>query len=398
MNLETMTEILKMYDLSIPLYIWILIFPILLIVFRYLRRSNTKLVGPRRGIDRTLTYPRQYAIGWYYLCDSDEILRGHIEHFYRLGREMVAFRGDDEHRQVSVVEAYCVHLGANLGVGGRVVPGTNCIQCPFHLWEFDGKNGRCTKIPYLNGKIPEKACLQVYPSVERYGMIMIWYHPLNEPPHYEAICIEELFEKRFEFRGTYRYPNINMHLQEFTENAADIQHFGPLHGQMLVPWTEWCVPFVNIHHTPSFSFVDEPWKIMFYNTAMLQIFGRKLESTKVDASIIFHGPGSITLFRFDGKFGRLYLFHTNTPCEYTKLNVVFRVFAERKISRFLSWYIVGNWVAQWQRDLFVWENKIHKRSPILVKTDGPIMKLRRWFNQFYLSKEDNDKDVNVNDW
>jgi cholesterol 7-dehydrogenase len=135
----------------------ILPFIVLLVLYvRQLNHSKTKVRQPRRGIDRSLTYPRQYAVGWYHLCDSNEIPRGQLKLFYILGREMVAFRGDDEHGQVSVVEAYCVHLGANLGVGGRVVPGTNCIQCPFHLWEFNGKDGRCTKIPYMDGKIPEK--------------------------------------------------------------------------------------------------------------------------------------------------------------------------------------------------------------------------------------------------
>jgi hypothetical protein len=33
-----------------------------------------------------------------------------------------------------------------------------------------------------------------------------------------------------------------------------------------------------------------------------------------------------------------------------------------------------------------------------VKNDGPLMKLRRWFNQFYVSKENNDKEIDVNDW
>jgi nitrite reductase/ring-hydroxylating ferredoxin subunit len=138
---------------------WLLILPIVVAVYFYLKRLKKKSVGPRRGIDRSLTYPRQYAVGWYHLCDSNEIPRGQLKHVYILGREMVAFRGDDEREEVSVVEAYCVHLGANLGVGGRVVPGTNCIQCPFHLWEFNGKDGRCTKIPYMDGKIPEKVRL-----------------------------------------------------------------------------------------------------------------------------------------------------------------------------------------------------------------------------------------------
>ncbi len=50
--------------------------------------------------------------------------------------------------QVSIVDAYCPHLGANLGVGGRVIG--NCIECPFHGWQFDGETGKCTSIPYAS--------------------------------------------------------------------------------------------------------------------------------------------------------------------------------------------------------------------------------------------------------
>lgn len=200
--------------------------------------------------------------------------------------------------------------------------------------------------------------MQTYSCVERYGMVMIWYHPLNEAPHYDAILIDELTTDQFSYRGTYHYPGIRMHLQEFTENAADIQHFQPLHGQMLIPWTQYRVPIIRVDHQPSSKFGDEPHLLYFYNTAMLQIFGRKYKSTKVDASIIFYGPGAITLFRFDGSFGRLYLFHTNTPTDYTELDVEFRAFVEPKISRLLSWYIIGNWVAQWQMDIAIWENKV----------------------------------------
>ena len=78
----------------------------------------------------------------------------------------------------------------------------------------------------------------------------------------------------------------------------------------------------------------------------------------MNASITFHGPGGITLFRFDGEFGRIYLFHTHTPTSYTDLDVEFLAFVERKIPRLLNWYIIGNWIAQWQRDIDIWENKV----------------------------------------
>lgn len=138
-----------------------LILPLMILLILYIRQCkiNSKLnIRPmRRGIDRSLTYPRQYPCGWYRICDSDEIdKRGSVKHAFALGREMVIFRSDDQHEQVYVLDAFCVHMGANLAVGGRVIPGTNCLQCPFHLWEFSGEDGRCTKIPYINGKIPDK--------------------------------------------------------------------------------------------------------------------------------------------------------------------------------------------------------------------------------------------------
>lgn len=57
---------------------------------------------------------------------------------------MAVFRGHDG--KAYVVDAYCPHLGANLAVGGRVFG--NCIECPFHGWQFQGDNGVCVKIPY----------------------------------------------------------------------------------------------------------------------------------------------------------------------------------------------------------------------------------------------------------
>lgn len=201
--------------------------------------------------------------------------------------------------------------------------------------------------------------MQTYPCVERHGMVMIWYHPLNEPPHYEAICVDELLGDQFEFRGVYRYPSIQMHLQEFAENAADFQHFQPLHGQMLIPWTNWHVPYVFVHHQASLEFdAEHPYIARFFDTAMIRIFGKNYESTKANASITFYGPAGITVFRFDIEFGRIYLFHTHTPTSFTELDVEFRAYVETKIPRLLHWYVIGNWIAQWQQDIIVWENKV----------------------------------------
>ncbi|CAF1065758.1 unnamed protein product [Adineta steineri] len=389
-----MENLFSIYWFMLPLIF------ILFYIYQFIGRKKTTFRKPRRGVDRSQTYPRQYPCGWYRICDSDEIAKpGQVKHAYALGREMVVFRSDDEHHRVYVLDAFCIHMGANIAFGGKVMPGTNCIQCPFHLWQFNGENGHCMKVPYVDGKIPEKAKMQTYSCVERYGMIMIWYHPLNESPHYDAVYIDELHSDQFQYRGAYHYPNIHMHLQEFAENAADFQHFQPLHGQMLIPWTQTCVPCVYVHHQASLEFsTDKPYIAYFYDTAMLKIFGKTYESTKANASITFYGPGGITVFRFDLEIGRIYLFHTHTPTDYTELDVEFRAYVETKIPRLLHWYVIGNWIAQWRRDISVWENKVFKRAPFLVKNDGPVLKMRRWYSQFYLSKEELENIMGPLDW
>jgi nitrite reductase/ring-hydroxylating ferredoxin subunit len=162
MNIINLTMMEKFFSI---LSIYWFILPIILISF-YIRRSigtKTTFRRARRGVDRSQTYPRQFPCGWYRICDSDEIpKRGQVKHAFALNREMVIFRSDDEQSQIYVLDAFCIHMGANLAFGGRVMPGTNCIQCPFHLWQFNGETGHCTKVPYADGKLPEKVKLKLF--------------------------------------------------------------------------------------------------------------------------------------------------------------------------------------------------------------------------------------------
>ena len=61
-----------------------------------------------------------------------------------MGENFVVFRSDNN--EAFVLNAYCTHMGANLGFGG-IVSG-NCISCPFHQWKFSGLDGTCVDIPY----------------------------------------------------------------------------------------------------------------------------------------------------------------------------------------------------------------------------------------------------------
>ena len=83
--------------------------------------------------------------GWFQVAYSDEVADGDVVPLQYFGKDLVLFRGQDGVPRV--LDAFCPHLGAHLGYGGRVED--NCIRCPFHAWRFDGA-GKCVDVPYAN--------------------------------------------------------------------------------------------------------------------------------------------------------------------------------------------------------------------------------------------------------
>ncbi|MBW2403961.1 MAG: Rieske 2Fe-2S domain-containing protein [Deltaproteobacteria bacterium] len=66
---------------------------------------------PRFPIPR---YPR----GWFQVAYSDELEAGEVQPLKYFGVELVMFRTEDG--EVSVLDAFCPHMGAHLGYGGKV--------------------------------------------------------------------------------------------------------------------------------------------------------------------------------------------------------------------------------------------------------------------------------------
>lgn len=74
------------------------------------------------------------AKGWYIACPSRDLLRCQAKSLDICGQKIVVFRGQDG--TVRALDAYCPHLGTDLGIGR--VDG-NLIRCFFHHWAFDGE-------------------------------------------------------------------------------------------------------------------------------------------------------------------------------------------------------------------------------------------------------------------
>lgn len=346
-----------------------------------IRRHETNLPRPdeeRRAED----YPAPYPSGWYKLADADELRPGDTRYLEVLGERLVLFR--DEQGRPHVLDAHCPHQGANLA-GGKVRG--QCIECPFHAWRFDG-DGQVREIPYA-ARVSPSLRTRSWPVIEHAGMWLMYFQPGRGPrdhalqPAHELADIDGL--DRMRFMGRRDAGEVRMHLIEFAENSVDFAHFSVVHGQMLVPWTNFRVPFVDIEHVAKWERDPvRPHMAYFHDHATLLFRGQRRPSTATRATITFHGPGGLVDFRFHLRdLGDIVMFQTHTPIAPLRQRVSFRWYADPKIPRPLVSYVVGSWVTQWRADIGIWENKVYKKRPMLVAEDGPVHEMRRWFSAFY---------------
>src|SRR5690606_31889171 len=126
-------------------------------------------------------YPR----GHFLVAFSDELAEGELKPLRYFGRELVLFR--DREGCPRVLSAHCPHLGAHLGVGGRVENGE--VRCPFHAWRFDG-TGACTEVPYAR-RVPPGARLERFEAGEENGMITVRYDRGGVAPDYDLPVLPE---------------------------------------------------------------------------------------------------------------------------------------------------------------------------------------------------------------
>ena len=130
--------------------------------------------------DSKINTAPDFPMGWWSVARSHELEVGDVKAVTALDRELVLYR--TESGEARVHDAYCPHLGAHLGMNGKVVG--ESIQCPFHGWQFGG-DGKCQHIPYCD-TIPARAKVQNWPTSEVNGEIYMWYHPTGAAPDREV--------------------------------------------------------------------------------------------------------------------------------------------------------------------------------------------------------------------
>lgn len=174
-----------------------------------------------------------YPNGWFRVIESNKLKTAQAISVDCLGQNFVVFRS--ESGEAHILDAYCPHLGANLGVGG-VVKG-DCIECPFHHWTFRGKDGECNNIPYSkSGAVPKNAKVKHWHSKEVNGAIFVWYHAENEEP-WDLNSIKEVDSGEWVYQGHNDF-YVHCHIQDIPENGADVAHLTAVHEPFITAGTE----------------------------------------------------------------------------------------------------------------------------------------------------------------
>ncbi|MYB22358.1 MAG: Rieske 2Fe-2S domain-containing protein [Chloroflexi bacterium] len=349
-------------------------------------KADTAVFDAQRGE----SYPYPYPTGWYRIASSDSIRPGEIRAITCLGKQFVLWRAR-ESGESHLMDAFCPHLGANLA-GGRV--DGDCIECPFHLWQFDGE-GRAQRIPYSD-QPPERVLTRPYELEDVHGQLFLYHRSdaesgdPEEPPAYEVPRISEVDEGSFVRRGQRNAGRVRMHIIEICENAADTAHFQALHSQLHLPWTQVRVPGVEIVHRAKWVLdEDRPWMMHFDDAVTLRALGRTLPGGETKVRVSYHGPGSLLTFRFDlPGWGELTMVKTFLPISPLEQQIDFQWYAPKSMPRWLVWWVIGNWVSQFPQDIDIWENKTFQARPRLSRDDGPVIAMRRWYQQFLPEPDD----------
>ena len=369
--------------------------------------------------------PGHFARGWHILLFSQELAPGEVRRARYFNRDLVIYRG--ESGQAAVLDAHCPHLGAHLASDGGRLRGDN-IACPFHGWEF-APDGRCVNIPYAK-RIPARAAnaLRGWPVLEKNGFIAIWHDPeAGEPEDYLPDIPEwgpDSPEREQGGNGgapgaggngraggkrggngadgarwgdwSFNRSRVRAQPCDVIENIVDIAHFPHVHGGIVQSFEnrfgERTVTQISrVRQSPEARMVTPPG--LPFDIADIR---EQNAASEADAwgDATYHGP-SIMYYYTESRSPELsyrsWWVNYHTPVDDEELDLCSAVIAApldeggELPPEFLELYPQTAHAAFGQ-DVEIWKDKIYRPDPILCDGDGPVSKLRQWYEQFYLPR------------
>jgi len=160
-----------------------------------------------------------FSQSWFPVAFSADVPAGKVVGRDFLDGRVVVFRG--EGGEVSVMGAYCAHVGADLSLG-TVIGDT--LRCAFHHWQYD-QGGACVRTG-VGDAPPKDAKLFKFPTQEKYGLIWVFNGetPLFPIPEFDYP------EAELELGSPYPIQHLACDPWVFCANTPDMQHLKFVHG------------------------------------------------------------------------------------------------------------------------------------------------------------------------
>ncbi|MBX7431553.1 Rieske (2Fe-2S) protein [Mycobacterium sp. Y57] len=316
--------------------------------------------------------------GWFQIAWSDEIAAGDVHTMKYFDQEMVAWRA--ESGQLTVMNAYCEHLGAHLGFGGTVLG--EVLQCPFHGWQWN-QQGRNVCIPYEDRPNRGRR-IRTYPVVERNESVYIWHDVENREPFFDAPDVFASFADGTTATDYHQQQRLfeqglEMHPQYVLENGVDVAHFKYVHGTPINP--------IFTRHD-----FDEPVSYVDFTITFEGDDGQRIEDVNSGVEAINGGLG-IAVTKSWGMIDNRTI-SCITPVDESTSDVRFMVYIGRPKSeaatrnpdraRIKAEEFGLEVIRQFRQDIHIWAHQRYSDPPALAGSEmAGFTAIRTWAKRFY---------------
>ncbi|WP_333618090.1 Rieske 2Fe-2S domain-containing protein [Dietzia sp.] len=337
--------------------------------------------GEAREIDTGMQRTR-YARGWHCIGLADDFRDGEPHGVEAFGTKIVVWSNADG--EINVLDGYCRHLGGDL-TQGTVKDGN--IACPFHDWRWGG-DGKCKGIPYAK-RVPLRARTKTWTTMERNGQLFVWHdHEGKKPTEEDYASIPVLEEAASDEWTDWVWNSLyidNAPAAEIVDNVVDMAHFFYIHYAFPTYFKnvfegQVAAQYLNTRNRPD----KDPT-------------GGKYGETKLESIAAYYGPSYMInpLTNFYGDFkSESILINCHYPVTQNSFVLMYGLKVRKpKGLDDASADAMANKVAEFfgegfLQDVRIWQNKTGIANPLLCEEDGPVYQLRRWYDQFYVDRED----------
>lgn len=324
------------------------------------------------------TFPR----GWFMIAEAKELETQQPLAVRFFGQDFALYRGRASGKVV-LLDAYCPHMKTHLAApnktsyvvrdgGGSNIEGDD-IRCPYHAWRF-GPDGKCNEIPYHGGAIPASACVKSWTVAESLGAIWVWHDPEGGEADWGHPSLPQWDDPSW-VRWTFdRMGVLHHHPQEVVDNICDYSHLGPIHGSTVQKYENEFLGHTAVQRQCG------PHRTLV---------GADGVSPILHTLTTYHGPG-VLLSSMTGQFDSIILI-THTPIDDGSIKVWHALMVKSPGGNPVATATDMIAARQFQeasrlafaQDFEVWAHKAPCLNGLFMPSDGPFMKGRLWYKQFY---------------